>query len=477
MLDNATVTDVSQIDWRVALRRRIVSRINSIQTHADVARKHGVIFNPDRVDAQIDCFEEWIERLDYYSHIEPQLDVLRQIRRDMEALGTEESQCRSLFGGWYIGRYRKRTEPFVEAYLDLLTEHGKKARALERQFLLDIELREKQNLGWFLVFNTLTVSDEHYHRIFAKGSRYFANYIRAVDRGLWKARFPSVRSGMDACAKGHMHTYCAVVERGENTGRLHIHVLHCLRWLPLGARDPNMGQPVPRLRELDCFRRYWTHSHSTPIAVRLHGDDAYARLGWIWPVVKKNRVFQPVEAKPVSAIAAYMSKYVTKSIGDEGLKGKWRTKTSRNYGLSSIRLSVQAMKSETLRRYVSGVKNTANLPTLGRLQIPARLLRVEATRELIMRMTARSIPKTWKSMVAVTAREPIVQRLRTNTITPSLTTTKTKTTLKRRSTGTIPTTSLREGDISDAYACLDAVFTELTWSDTHSAFSSRSFGR
>ena len=150
---------------------------------------------------------------------------------------------------------QSRYTPGKPQYTDLeqlivqtMNETGKQARAKQARTLLSFEIAEKAQRGWYIIFNTLTVNSENYSKVFHRDSDDFQNYIRTVDRLTCQAITGSKRRKPN----NDYHTYFAVVEEGSQTGRLHIHVVHFLRKLPIKARDPNRGLRLPYKRELTC---------------------------------------------------------------------------------------------------------------------------------------------------------------------------------------------------------------------------------
>ena len=106
---------------------------------------------------------------------------------------------------------------------------------------MSLELSRANKEGWAVVFNTLTVEPEYYDDVFRTGSNLWRNYIRTIDRAVAKSIFGSYRQrdGSD------YFNYCAIVEHGSDTGRLHIHCIMSMRKLPKGCLDPNIGLAVP----------------------------------------------------------------------------------------------------------------------------------------------------------------------------------------------------------------------------------------
>jgi len=116
------------------------------------------------------------------------------------------------------------------------------------------------------------------------------------------------------------------VEKGGNTGRLHIHVLHIFRDLPIDCGDPNFGMKVAYKREITAMKRFWQYGFSCPKAVRFSETDSFGRRGWRWPAVQEGGVVSALQAKPLGAIVWYVGKYISKDVSKEKEIGcLWRT--------------------------------------------------------------------------------------------------------------------------------------------------------
>lgn len=194
-----------------------------------------------------------------------------------------------------------------------------------------IEIADKA--GWFMVFDTLTLSSEKLDN-FYENKNALRDYFRTIGRMVSLADLR--RSGVPevelSTRGGHKRIdrnmadcfrYFCVPEYGSEKGRLHFHVLFFARTLPLGTRDPNYTlTPARRIRrQVPTMTRLWPYGYNLPVAVRYSGD-AFSRAGWYWPVDKKGK---PIKSKPAVAVAHYITKYVTKQtsalIDAKGLNG------------------------------------------------------------------------------------------------------------------------------------------------------------
>lgn len=257
-----------------------------------------------------------------------------------------------------------------QTLVDLMNTAGRAQRANQQKALVCFETAYRHRMGWFVLFNTLTVDAQNYTKVFRKGSKQFATYIRKVDRLIAQSAYGSIRN-----AKGHTyHTYFAAVEEGGEFGRLHIHVLHFMSALPRGSRDPNAGLTRPRYQELSLFKRLWTAGTSTPLMGRSSPADAWGKAGYRWPLDKKTG--KPREIKSPIALAAYVSKYINKGYSTQKRSELlWRVRKTQNLGKPLLRELLSTLTPEALLA-------TATCPSLNikinNQLIPPNLLRLSA---------------------------------------------------------------------------------------------------
>jgi len=339
-----------------------------------------------------------------------------------------------------------------------MTEQGRQARALQHSTSLQYEIAEKTALGWFLVFNTLTVRNEHLSDVFQPGSLALQQYLKRLENSVAKQNYGSVRAAKDA----HFHTYFAVVEAGSKTGRLHIHVLHLLKHLPQGARDPNFGSVKPCKREIASMKGLWPYGHSMPIAVRYSLNDAFGLIGWRWPADTKTGQGLPV--KSPQAIAGYMSKYVLKSYTSQHRSDYlWRVRKTRGLGTGLLSRMVSTLTTKTLQAIADHetIKTTINNQT-----VPPRLLRILTIKELQNRSSSQSLFAMAKN---TTAQPSMLTQLRALT--------QTSESLNLQNTTSSVITHYSSADISNAQNELDqasAQFDETYFPRTTHGFVTQS---
>ena len=184
---------------------------------------------------------------------------------------------------------------------------------------------------WALVFATLTYAPGQYDAVFGPGSKAFQAYVRQIKR----------LSPLGA-------DYCAVVERGAETGRLHIHCLWFLRSLPDAWRsDPCRFEGDTRRELAVPSATLWPHGLSNHISIRFSRTDYYGRLGHRWPWrINADGVRERFPLGGPERISAYMSKYMIKAQDEEKLR--WRTRMTRGLGLENLEQAL-ARNPDTIR--------------------------------------------------------------------------------------------------------------------------------
>jgi len=228
---------------------------------------------------------------------------------------TLKKHCELLFGcGEKVKSYQK--DSFIIEYLNSMKEvlvEGRKAEMKKRLLLAAEELLIDKK--YFCLFNTLTVKPDRFQAVFSKGSKEWRRYIENLDNLFGIASYQTVREAKKARKAGfEYHQYFAVIEKGGKGGRLHIHVLHMFRDLPISFKDPNYGYITNR-NEIAAMKELWSHNgYSTPIPIRFGQDDAWGSRtggkGWIMPAKYVEGVLTPQVCKPPRAICNYVAKYM-----------------------------------------------------------------------------------------------------------------------------------------------------------------------
>lgn len=266
--------------------------------------------------------------LDFVHGVSVQLDKLNTIDHpflecpDLPKMWREylEERPAKIVKPFYLIEVKKGLRD--EAYEMLLQGTYALRKAFANQRLLN-ELRLRDSQGWYVVFNTLTFSDDGVIR-FADDPNALRDHFRAVGRAVLQAENRSVKENSSDCFR-----YFCVPEYGSKEGRLHFHCLYMMRTLPKGATDPNLGHNRRDRRQVTALSGFWSYGYSMPIAVRYQGD-AFTRAGWLWPLDKMGK---SIQSKPCIAVARYVCKYVGKNIANsyelKTGKQKWNTSLSK----------------------------------------------------------------------------------------------------------------------------------------------------
>lgn len=360
-----------------------------------------------------------LRRLDIKSDIR---HAYLAVKREFESRGTSEEALVAIFGDKFI---RPRGEPTdsellamdwkqhaYRAHLNKVAHQCRQRRVSELTARWHYATSDAEKARWFFVFNTLTVDPANYLAVFDTKSREFRNYVRRVERDIARAGYGRLSAAPADTAE--YHQYFAVVEEGSQTGRLHIHVVHMCKFLPDGAFDPNAGLDCATRREITCFKSYWAHGFSAPIAVRFGHGDAFGRQGWRWPVVMERGRAVAIQNGSAGAVCGYLAKYLVKSYASGGFQ--WRTRMTRNLGLSKIFSAVKILSYRSLVVLSSPLCPVLwERPIHGR-QLPMSLVRRAVVREVMIRLRTNPSPgrlrRFYRRFMAAKPRPSCVVRFR-----------------------------------------------------------------
>jgi len=367
---------LSVADSAVGLYRAIISRQRHIRWQLDV--------KPDRLSATAVFAAERDLRL--LENLAARLVVnspITHLRREFNKFSSLDDHLDRLFGDLRIRRRvgKPDPDPVVRAALRRAAESAQSARKSSTLWRFQQALATATDAGWFVFFDTLTVSPDQYWRVFSSGSLEFNRYIQRWRRAIGPAAGYRVR---DSDGGGDFHRYFAVVESGDRTGRLHIHVVHMCRVLPAGVADP-AAAGARHHRKVEFFRQFWHAGFSAPIAVRFGPSDAFGKIGWLWPNTEAGC---PARVGTWQALAFYMAKYVGKSLTstDRG-DYKWRIRMSRGLGLESLRAALSELPAMRLLALALVLPPTEmDKRANPMVQIPPETMRREATREIVRRL-------------------------------------------------------------------------------------------
>lgn len=215
-------------------------------------------------------------------------------------------------------------------------------------------------------------------KFFLTGSNAFRIYVQYVRRLVEKTDNNAI------------HKYFAVVERGDKSGRLHIHILHLMSHMPFGVIDPNANMSAPTRRELSLLKLGWKYGISAPMFVVYPGCAWTEKAGFRWPVKKTGSHFKRVTGS-VGSVVGYMTKYLTKQDKDPAGEYKWRTRMSRNLGIDRLIPFIEKMQDQelmTLSLFPSSILPKSPIP----LKLFQRLAKIILARRLKSLVTVMDIP-------------------------------------------------------------------------------------
>ena len=330
-----TSTDIRCVSKQFRERQTYANIIKKLQQKIIIGDKYGLVSPSEKIKAQriIHHLKQSLIRLDNNknNYVHPDVaPLLKLSRKDM---------YKAIFPKIPEGKEILPTK-LETSIMRQLQNQSLAARAQMHKALLTFGVQYAAYKNHYMVFDSLTCRDDKLHQVFyEKKDNTFRRYIERFRNYANRIVYGSVRA---ARGKPSAHQYFAVIERGGNTGRLHIHVLHTLH--DIDASDPNGGRHYPNHREINEFKEFWDAGNSTPIAVRYNGD-AYTKRNWRWPV---TRDATPIPMKAPAAVAGYMAKYIGKNMEDEKEDYPWRIRRSREFGKQIMRNSLQKTSDRDL---------------------------------------------------------------------------------------------------------------------------------
>lgn len=389
------------------LRRSVLARMRRLWSHENFCRENDIPFDEGAFDSWLAFLRLWSRRLDNIS-------LLRHPPRECSRVLRETSSREMLEAVFGFQLDAARRSSIEDAMLENLKLNGLEGRRSELTVRIELEVYEKLYRGWFLVFNMLSVADDHYDAVTFRGSEAFAQYIRKITRDVGAAVYGSKKAYERAHVPStSLHTYVCVRERGDETGRFHLHVLHFLRALPKDAVDPNLRRLTPNYREINSFRKYWPHGFSGAKAVRSSGMDAFSRIGWIWPVEKIDGKWEPLRALVPRKLGQYLSKYTLKAYYEKEIgEDLWKTKTSRKFGLTAVTQAVKAMSGRDLETVLK--MDALQFPSLNGKTLPVKQIKEMATEKLILKHLRSGLSESEANSLikAVPSGLPMLERVR-----------------------------------------------------------------
>lgn len=378
---------MAQVDDDLRVRAIIKSRMSKIEYQINVEKRDHI---KNIAKNQIKELQQKVDRLDKHYIIRTS-QILREY-------GTTEKHMMKIFG-WYSKRSKKEEKSdcpykkFIDNYMKQLTKSSKKMRVSSIRYRIETAMIIANHFGYYMVFNGLSVRDDQLKEVFKPRSKYWNTYLKNWDRYT-----------ID-------HDFMAVVERGGKNGRLHIHVIHIFKDMkPWFLKDPNLGKPIPTNRELTLVKKFWKAGFSTPIAVRMSANDAWARIGFRWPIDKETS--QPIEVKPPIALARYITKYVTKAYLTKE-KTSWRTRMSRKLGLQVIKSILRNTSTDLIENAFMYPVDMSLFQLNKNPMIPKTLMCREAHREISKRMNQTDKTRKLNIFQTLNPQQSIKQQLQT----------------------------------------------------------------
>lgn len=275
---------------------------------------------------------------------------------------TSAEAVEKAFSG-HMQKYPKTYTPAEKRYYEMLQAGNFTALKKEKETQLIMEISEKHDKGWYFVLDTLTFRGDS-HRAFYSTHNHWKKYVRQVRAIVARS------AGFKTRDKRFGHRYFAVREVGAK-GRGHIHCLHMFSHYNLP--DPNKGRSDRNHREQRQIKQAWKFGYSDAKVVRYKNDN-FIKKGWKWPQEDGT----PIIAKPITAVAYYVTKYIVKQME---LKA-WRIKTSQNLGMEILNQWMTKRSNLHLELLMMSAHKTMRV---NKQVIPNHLIQKSAIRALSMR--------------------------------------------------------------------------------------------
>lgn len=378
-----------------------------IQAHLDLVSRIRIADYTDLPDAEF-YHDHFCLNMDYESFYRKCEYYIKRLDIYITTTNTNDSRYEKIYN--FVKKFPKlsdypklkeflsfkcSTESDFNWFMQILSDSSKLAsvRSLESRLYFQVSHALKND--WAVVFSTLTVNPEHYDDVFKKGSDHWRNYVRSVQRSVAKECYGSWRK-----AKGKEYfEYFAVVEEGEETGRLHLHVLFFMKDLPYGCYDPNKGSIFPFRREISELKGYWYYGNSTHVAVRFGNNDYYGRRNWVWPVDKDTG--DSIDISIPEKLTKYIIKYVLKTKRTELISNTesevklWRSRMTRTLGKVELIQVINQMTELELMSLVA-TKVPPKTIQVNSKAIPFRLIRQIAVKALYKLKERNLLPNVCK---------------------------------------------------------------------------------
>ena len=175
-----------------------------------------------------------------------------------------KQQCYDTFGH-FNSKNSNNADLIHLKILEMLHQQTALSRQNNHQKRLAYAICDAVSKGYFIIFNTLTATND----AMASGVFYDRKTVKAYLRKI-KRDSPGAK-------------HFGVIEGQGADGRLHYHFIHILPTLPEDSYDPNIGRHNPNHNELQSFKKYWNAGISAPLMLRFGAGDAFGQANYRWP--------------------------------------------------------------------------------------------------------------------------------------------------------------------------------------------------
>lgn len=390
------------------LYNNINSIIKSIEIQEDIQNKLKLNYNQIKVESRKILLKTLVSALDKYTLNGKNEKKYQMVYKCFKKLGkTKEEHLAKLFENYFpyknrsILKMNKLNRKYFRKIIENFHIRKLNERKNELKFRLNCEILDKYKKGYYMFFNTLTVQNEHINKVFYSKDNVFGNYIKKIKYDIAKDN--------NLIEKDDILTHFAVVEKGDETGRLHIHVILFMKHLIKGIVDPNYGREIPVEREIGTFKRYWKYGSSSNIAVRLHNNDSFGKIGWLFPCEKSGQKYKTIEIKGVGALSNYITKYVEKRLTQRKGMKLWKTRMTRNLGMKQLKMMISQMDT-TLMKSLIKMKVPIKKMMMGQ-QIPPFLLRKEIIKSYLKKKKKLNMTEIPNFLMELKSRENVMKNL------------------------------------------------------------------
>jgi hypothetical protein len=370
---------------------RLISRINNRIHYLNSSLLYSE-FNQDL--SKINKMEEFQRKYTtYINHLvnnKNNYEHYLKILHDVNTWKDRKTHLYDMFGIKYDTF--KNYNPNVQWILDTLKQSTYDSHFNNIKTRLHLEFIEKKSKNWFMVFSTLTVDANNYEKVFKKGSNYWRYYIQKFQRMIATDCYGSWRKAKNK----DYFSYFAVVEQGDKTGRLHIHVVKFFKNCK-NMSDPNSHLAIPDRKSIKEFEHLWECGYSQHVPIRWNETDAFGLLNWKWRVEENEDTqdYQPIVGTTIPKISQYLIKYVMKSKTTEIKKEvySWKTKMSRKLGMKIIMQDLEKLTTKELQLLTAPRIYPVQIK-MYEMIIPSKLIRQIAVKMLYQRQPKQEVLKT-----------------------------------------------------------------------------------